>query len=89
MDRVIYKYPITNGQASYELPCTSRVLHVGEQDGELFVWVDRPGPNQFVIDLTHYFYVVGTGWAVPYGTYVGTVQMDAGHVWHVYTEREE
>lgn len=69
----------------YAMPLNHKPLYVGEQDGQVYVWAevddDEPhdgGGSQYVL--------VGTGWPKypNHNTYVGTVQMKHGVVWHIY-----
>ena len=93
--RIIYKYRLQDGGVTVIKGWFTRVVHVGEQDGELMIWMensltkgDAQG-NQIPRDepqIEVTIYVIGTGW--PYsagvGKHVGTVQMKNGLVWHVF-----
>lgn len=85
MLNTIYKYEITPETERLELPRSFKPLHVGEQNGRLFLWiyVDTNFENEEVI-----VDVVGTGWEYicdgKYMQYVGTAQMSNGLVWHVF-----
>ena len=78
---MIYKYQLT-GTDTLNLREGSKALHVGEQDGKLFLWatVDNsaePMPLTFV--------TIPTGANAPSDyTHIGTVQMSDGLVWHVF-----
>lgn len=59
----------------------AKVIHVGQQDGELFAWiiVDRSVSE---VELRK-FTVFGTGWSIPCnGTFLGSVQVGI-FVWHI------
>lgn len=94
---VIYKYPLNGPHTNITVFSgpIGEVIHVGEQDGELFVWIlhyDTSGNpyNEFV------FKVFGTGHSIEEPTYfnsevsgtqqkhIGTVQMKNGLVWHIF-----
>lgn len=78
---LIYKYQLT-GTDTIDLREGSKVLHVGEQNGKLYLWatVDLSAklwPSTFV--------AIPTGENVPSDyPYIGTVQMKNGEVWHVF-----
>ena len=69
------------------MPRHARVIHVDEQDGELFVWAECEPSNDRV---ETFFEVIGTGHNIPPITkrevrvHLGTLQMSNGLVWHVY-----
>ena len=91
--RTVYKYPLQlTDKQEIELPEHAAILHVGEQNGELCVWVlvnTENGKEPWV------FYVCGTGHelrdrieTLHPAVYVGTVQMqNAPLVWHVFAGR--
>lgn len=86
MSSVIHKYRlrIEGGEQNISVPSPSpKVVHVGEQEGGLTVWVRHgvPGTAKQTLRLA----VVGTGHPIAdWGwTSVGTVQMRDGYVWHV------
>ena len=54
---------------------------VGMQDHVIYVWTESPGGDDPLITRT--FRVIGTGFDVPDGTYLGTV-FDGPLVWHIY-----
>lgn len=63
-----------------------KVIHVGEQEGRLFMWalMDDEDPS-----YRRVFHVIGTGPAFsvpPHSEYLGTVQMPGGLVWHVFED---
>ena len=84
--KTIYKYQITLS-GKVDMPVGAKVLHVGEQDGGMFLWaaVDTRSPirhRQFTVIGT------GTGWDMEekdchVSDYVGTV-MALGLVWHIF-----
>lgn len=94
--RVIYKYPIQQGGETVIRGWFTRFMHVGEQNGELMVWMENslthsgkagwaPRTPDEMIEVT--FHAIGTGWTYENGElgfHMGTVQMSDGLVWHVY-----
>lgn len=84
----VLKYKVEADARGTRLPLAYRVLHVGQQDGVICVWVladdtldPSPGPEHFVT-----YKVYGTGWNVPGDeAYVGTVQIE-DLAWHVFRE---
>jgi len=83
--KTIYKYQIIleDNYTSVWLPDGYKVIHVGEQYGNLFVWVviDDSRPAMLYDFLVH-----GTGhpFTGEEGVHVGTAQMSNGLVWHVF-----
>ena len=85
---MIYKYLLEQDPTRLQLvtmPTGARVLHVGEQYGDLYAWA------MVVPDATpvnRKFFVLGTG--TPIGhlemdvKFAGSVQMSNGLVWHVF-----
>ena len=76
----------------------STVLYAGEQNGDIFIWAQHPvaeffgakTPPDRAPDLDiRAFSTYGTGEPMPPdpGTFIGTVQMENGLVWHVYEDR--
>ena len=96
--RTIYKYRLQDGGATTIKGWFTGVAHVGEQDGELTIWMENsltksdyfagtqiPREENEKIELT--VYAIGTGWPYfPYdiGNFIGTVQMSNGLVWHIF-----
>lgn len=79
----IWKYPIPiQGEFTLNMPKGARVLTVQLQYGEPMIWM--------LVDLTverhdRVFALVGTGYAVPAGDYVGTFQLMGGNlVYHLF-----
>lgn len=66
-----------------------KVLSVAEQDGELCLWAvmdssethDRRQRRIFIVGTGNPFPVIGTG------SFIGTVLMSDGLVWHVFEEQ--
>lgn len=83
MSIVIWKYKleVANSQI-LALPLGAKILHMGNQDGIICLWVEVTDAEHFVERM---FYVVGTGRPFDLGkvTYLGTVLVDPS-VWHVY-----
>lgn len=82
MPLTIYKYKLTGTETTVELPVSSVPRYVGEQDGDLYVWVEL---YSNLTKKTVAFNVYGTGWPIDTnGKYLGTVQMKNNLVFHVY-----
>ena len=88
MDKKIYKYKLQNFGASetITMPANSKVLYVGHQNDELFLWAEV---SDTICDEQYIFYVVATGQDLPSENivYIGSVQMNYSMgelVWHVY-----
>lgn len=82
-----YRFDLTDRQ-TIRAPEGAQTLSVQMQDGKLTMWmlVDPEKPEEDMV-----FNVVGTGMTVPDGGgyYVGTVQMSAAFVVHVFREVAE
>ena len=84
MTKTIYKYeiPVTD-TAVVTMPRWAEILKIGEQNNDLFLWaIVDPGNDP----INRVFYVRGTGHPMTgyEGSYLGTVQMRSGLVWHVF-----
>lgn len=83
MNKVVYKYgPLFVCEHQITIPADNKILHVGEQDGQMYFWaeVDPLTPIE-----SRTFTIIGTGWAVPPDhEYRGTVVLRSGYVWHLY-----
>ena len=85
--KTIHKFPLKpTGQQTVKMPNNAIIRHVGEQDGNLFLWaqvVDRNEPEDRLIE------VYGTGHEVnEYDLdFIGTVQMANGLVFHVFENK--
>lgn len=85
---MIYKYPLVQDPTSLQyvkMPANAKVLHVGEQHGELYVWA-MINPNATVVNYK--FFVLGTGQDIGHlemvCKFLNSVQMENGLVWHVF-----
>lgn len=79
----IYKYHLpTSGLV--DLPEYADVLSVGEQEGEIYLWA-LVDPHE--MHVLREFRVYGTGWTCEEDPrdFVGTVQMQNGPVFHIFT----
>jgi len=83
----VYKYTLDKLATKLMLPCSAVVVHVGEQQGDVQIWVE--------VDLSHAeqertFVIFGTGHNISDGDHsylhMGSVQMSNGLVWHIYEE---
>ena len=84
--RTIYKYCLSLiGRQEIDLPMASKFVHLGEQDGEIFVWMEVYKKEEVTIRVP--FFIFGTGHLIPDGiTHISTIQMANGYVWHLYVE---
>tara|TARA_R110000772_G_scaffold267971_3_gene393563 strand:+ start:7227 stop:7493 length:267 start_codon:yes stop_codon:yes gene_type:complete len=82
----VWKFPIVHGSNILELPRNPQWLTVGEQHGNLMVWVivnDRNETTEYTID------VFGTGQELTPASlryWIGTQQIGP-FVWHVFMRR--
>lgn len=77
----IWKYTLGITERQYiHIPTGGRILHVGQQDGELCVWalVDAH-QESYNMEIA----VVGTGHPCPYTRHLGSVVIGK-FVWHVF-----
>ena len=83
--KTIYRVNVRLHSATYhEMPEDAKIIHVGEQGGEVYLWYEF---DIYAPLVTRRFGVLPTGCAeVDKDTYVhrGTVIMQSGLVWHVY-----
>ena len=95
--RTVWKYRIQEGGETTLKGWFTKIMHVGEQDGQLTVWIENsltrpdisgkqvPRDEEEKIEIT--LWAIGTGWSYPAdaaGRHIGTVQMNNGLVWHVF-----
>lgn len=90
---MIYKYPLAQDPTQLQLvsmPANAKLLHVGEQYGELYAWA-MVQPDATKVDYK--FFVLGTGVSIDHlemnVKFLGTVQMSSGLVWHVFYKAGE
>jgi len=88
--RQIFKYPLAIvGEQVLLLPKGAEILHIGVQNGELYLWamVDEQEESEI-----RRFSIIGTGHSIPERVsknlyHIGTVFMSGGSlVWHVFEE---
>ena len=81
----IWKYELElASQQVLSLPPGADILHVGEQNGKLCMWVLLDARSTVVTDRR--IGIVGTGQEIATDAkreHIGTVQI-AGYVWHVF-----
>lgn len=83
--RKIFKYELAHTDVHIKhLPCDCTILSVQEQNGALVMWAEVDPDSEYI---RMNIYIVGTGNPMPEGanTYIGTVQMSNGLVWHVFS----
>ena len=82
----VYKYKIQPFNETHYFPDGARILSVGEQDGDMFVWalVNSNIPAETPRRIKAY----GTGHPIEDGNrvFIGTVQMQNGLVFHFFEE---
>lgn len=70
------------GPSLVRLPDDYRIVHVGEQGGQVMMWVELD-PTAVLVPVRR-FQIFGTGHSIPdHAEYVGTTQVGP-FVWHVY-----
>ncbi len=91
MRRSVYKHELNRyGTTGLFIARDAKVVHVGEQDGNVFLWQESDQENYD--SIPRHFHIFGTGHTMPEDNssvrfqHVGTVQMTSGLVWHVYEE---
>lgn len=83
MSCAVWKFALQM-ECTISMPLGSKVLHVHEQDGGVYVWAEV-NPSQVMVD--RHFRIYGTGHPMPdnAGAYLGTVHLSGGAlVFHVY-----
>lgn len=96
MNTKVYKYTLdakwshslsdglSYGSSSVDLPIDCRILHVGEQGGNIRLWA-AVDPDRRC--SRRKFNILPTGGRIPgNSTFIGTVQMEDGLVWHIFEE---
>ena len=85
--KTIYKYklPLTD-LSEISLPASGDVISVGDQQGELVLWV-LVEPDEKMMLRT--FRIAGTGHPLGFESpndvsFIGTVQQASGLVWHIF-----
>ena len=84
--KVIYKYQVEVGYNALNLPKDSVVVHFGNQDNKLCVWVLLDEDNPLELYEVH---IVGTGWlrVQEDWKFLGTVQQGS-FVWHAFLVKD-
>lgn len=87
--RTIHKYRLElTGRQEIDLPLASKVVHFGEQYGDIFIWAEIFKGEEVTVRVP--FFIFGTGHVIPDGvSHVATVQMKSGYVWHLYMEKSD
>lgn len=85
--RTIHKFDIGIGGTTrvIELPEDAKVLCISERFGGVFAWIELDDEARFGASFV--FEVVGTGWELPEGKYIGT-SFVGEFVWHVYLRKQ-
>ena len=80
--RIVCKYSMVFGYNNITLPLESEIIHVGEQYGQLHIWVEQDPTRPFV---QREFNVYATGQYIYNNNemHVSTV-MVGDFVWHLY-----
>jgi hypothetical protein len=83
--KVVHKHEVLTIDRPTDIPlgADSVVVHVGMQNGALYIWEEHNEPKSLRIVARRYG-VFGTGQKIPDGgQYVGTA-IDGPFVWHLY-----
>jgi hypothetical protein len=82
--RTVYKYGLNPGYNSFSVPYDSKIVHVDEQYGQLYAWIEVNSDQ--VPGYLRQFNVYGTGHYITNvgDTHIASVVMTSGLVWHVY-----
>ena len=83
--RVVHKYKISLSDFNMFLVKSSVILDIAEQDGDVFMWVERPADGN--IDCVgRQFEVFGTGHDIPPKArkFIKTLHHSSGLVLHYY-----
>jgi hypothetical protein len=84
--RTVYKYPLNNiGENELKLHRGFQIIHAGEQDGVVNLWVDSRTDNQ-KDDVTIVIYGTGHQMSEYAQEHIQSVQMSNGLVWHIYRQ---
>ena len=79
--RKIFKYAVAHNQL---MPITAKVVRVGMQNGDPFLWAIVPDGSQKEIHNKRHFEIFGTGGDIPdNAAYVGGYQ-EPPFEWHVF-----
>jgi hypothetical protein len=66
------------------MPAGAKILHVGEQNDELFIWAKVDSENS---NYSYFVAIVPTGDGLSIPSFLKhfiTVQMKSGMVWHIF-----
>lgn len=84
--RTIYKYEMsmTDDIQTFDLYNGYSIVHFGEQDGKIMMWVDHR--TEYDTKQLVKLQIIGTGHDIGdyAASYRQTVQMPNGLVWHIY-----
>lgn len=87
MELTIWKYQLTTGTQTIEMPKNAQILTVQTQNGSPFMWA-LVAPS--AVKESRVFRVYGTGHTIKHDTpknYIATFQLDSGAlVFHVFEE---
>lgn len=92
--KIIYKYRITfEHNQTILIPSGGKILHVDEQEGEIYIWIEVDTSNKVE---ERKFTVFGTGNQMPEEKenikyqHLGTVKINNGAlIWHIYETLEK
>lgn len=92
-ERVVWKYELANVVNEIGMPRYSRVLHVAEQQGAIYLWALVHKSAAAELDMRK-FYVVGTGHDMPPDVFppvhLGSLLVQGGNfVFHVFESLDE
>ena len=81
--RLIYKYQLEHKNGVLAVPWACTVIHVGEQEDGIYLWVEFESTDHGDAMLEYYVAPTGTEFKTVARHYK-TIQMRSGLVWHVY-----
>lgn len=83
--KIIYKYEIDLRGNTF-LPEEAEILKIAPQGGDLYLWALVSPSETPTRDVSYHIYGTGQGIHDEDLTYVDTVFMDTGIVWHIFKE---
>jgi hypothetical protein len=81
--RIIYKY-LTLPYFEINVPVGSSILNVGEQDGDIYMWVCVPIDETKMVVRNFFTKPTGHVFDDNIVKFIGTVQLKSGLVFHIF-----
>lgn len=86
--KTIYKYKLKQVDTqTVKMPNDAQILSVGEQDGELMLWARVDTANEKEARKIEIYGDGARALDEHELSFIGTVQMSAGLVWHIFENR--